>query len=430
VQQDQSCEAALFAGRAPERQVALEAACIAAAAFATAAYAAVLFSQLGGRLPYNDVYLGGDPLRILANFQSPGSDFHRSPFHPLFGLVCVIYQQARSLLHLETATILLAGATVCGGLLGGLAYGATRIWGGGRLAGGLAVAVLGGTAGFTYWTALPESHPWGGVSCLTCVILARFAPKLTSLRIANSAVICALSLSMVFTNVLLWVFAAPGLFLQGDTRDARRRRLLAEGAGLYIISGLAGLGLVTLAFALQRRLLHFNPTLVDMFVFSHDRKYILRGGLSHPIGGLDAMGLTAPSTPLATVIAPLLSAAMLIAVGGLSRRLPWRLRLFGLFLLGASVFHTIYARDQSFLCSPNYVGVWAVLLAVGLSKLKKPILLAGVAALAIAVGTYNFIDYRRVLTDLGAARTFPMDAHPLPPNRYNPGRGAPNGDKA
>lgn len=381
--------------------------------------AAMLFTALcayglwllwDGLLPVDDRYYGGDPMRVLTNLRSTQSDFHRTPFHPLFASFCAMFANIQQSFGIGTKAMLAGGSVFYGTLSGGLTYVTARLFGAEKQWALAAVALFCASGGFIAWSSIPESHVWGGISVLICLIGAHFLPTALPQRVLASAGLFVIASSAVFTNILSWAFAtclverADRFGLTGIVSIIRRNLLP------FTISLALGLLLLYLASLAQSAYFYPNTALGQFLSFEGDHKYFFKGGFGYKLNGLFAFGLFAPYPNRIVNLAGLL--VTLIAVGtiffGLRRATP-TLRMLTLYLPAILVWHSIYARDEAFICAPNYVAVFSILLVVAASRIVDSVILRYCIFVAIAgIGLFNLIEHIRVIAAMPIAYRFPI----------------------
>jgi hypothetical protein len=359
-------------------------------------------------LPITDAYFGADVGRIYADLLSSDTDIGRTPLHPWFPYVGIFYRAIRIATGCSNATLLEIGAFGCGAMMASLTYIAARVWEATCLTAIAAVALIVSSAAFTYWISLPESHSWGGITILTCLILARFLSNSPLQRQLYSATICALSFSVVVTNVVFWGLAAIRPVQRGPL-PWFVTRLVGRNFVPLLLAGLAGLGIVLLGFSLERALLRENPTMGYLLFVGHEKKWLLSGRFSDPFGGFHAIGVTAPISEATSIIANALGAAVMIAMLWFGRGLSFSLRIVGLFIPLAVFLHTVYDRNEAFLCSPNYVGIWAVLLALGAGRGRRVVWPVMLIAISILLGGYNSWTHVQTVLALRPDQLFQPD---------------------
>ena len=390
-------------------------------AIAVAACSLGLWLLWHGNQPLDDTYFGGDPERVWANLQSTQTDFHRTPFHPLFASFCAVVAALLNHTSLSSYAILTAGELLYGFLLGGLTYAAARLWGASKGWAIGAVALVCASGAFMSWGAILESHPWGGISCLLCLIGGRLLPPAGPRRIFVSAILFVVAASMVFTNILVWAFATC-ITSPDDKFSIRgvwaiiRRNILP-----FVLSLILGLMLLYLASLAQRAYFHPNTTLGEFLKFDHDNKYILKGGLKDKFQGFFAYGLFAPSEVRPLYVAELagICAALAFVILAL-RKAAAHAWVLLLYLAGILCFHSIYDRAEAFIAAANYIVTLAILLALaGQRLLDRQILRYGAVALVIALGLFNLADHIRLVHATLPADLFSARVRGPTPNEPN-----------
>jgi hypothetical protein len=376
-------------------------------AVVTAAAALAYQRQWGGALPIDNIYFGGDPHRIMLNLASMQSDFHRTPFHPLFAALCAVFEQTRAFAGADLQTWLALTSAIYGAAVGGLTYVAARAWGATALWAVVAVYLVLGSAAFVAWSSVPEAHVWGGLTVLGVAIGARCLPGTAARRALASGALFVLASSMVFTNVLAWLFATavdrPGRLLSPSGVAAWIRRNAAPMAAALVV----GLILLELAFVAERAWFAPNDSLGQLFQFAHDEKYFMAGGRSHLFGAIDAFGFLPPTSGINDRLALAVGGAFLIFCLAPLLRTDDSMPSLRLMIPAILLLHTVYDRKEAFLCSPNYIGVLAMIFAVTASARRRSAAWTGavVAGLTLLM-ILNIRDHLEVMQHIRPQDSF------------------------
>ena len=373
-----------------------------------AAFSLALWLLWNGYQPLDNTFFGSDPKRVWANLQSSLSDFHRTPFHPLFASFCAVFE---GLLHhsgLSVFALLTAGSLLYGALLGGLTYVAARLWNVSRPWALASVAITCASGAFASWSAIIECHVWGGITCLICLIGARLLPPMGAARMLCSAVLFVIAASMVFTNILLWAFATCLTRPSDRFSIAGIMAIIKRNILPFLISLGLGLLLLYVMSLAQRAYFYPNTTLGEFLKFDHDYKYILQGRLKDTFQGLFAFGLFAPLSVPGIYLAEV--AGTLAALGFLAlglRKASASVWIMLFYLAGVLCFHSIYDRREAFIPAPNYMPTLSVLLAIaGCHLLKRSYLRYGAALVVALAALFNHFEHMRLVRSIPADRKF------------------------
>jgi hypothetical protein len=323
----------------------------AALAMGAALFALWLFKLTHGAVPRHNVYFGADTDRVAANLLDPGSDFRRATVHPLYGLICLLFQAAFARAT-DMGPAFATLAAINGAVFGALTYATGRSFGA-NVRSAAASVVLGTASGaFIYWAPMPETHFLAGMTALGALLLARAKFRDPIASTLRSAVGFALSFSLVVTNALAW--------LLGEL-DLEPRRLWAANSKrlpAIVCSALAGLGLVTIGAAFADYELS-NPYAGRLLHVFGETKFISYGP-SSPLGGLNALGGMASDASAWAAVDGAFLALLLFACWRNGRKaLP-----LALFPICGVLLHTVYSRTEAFLFSPDYAPAMIAAIAV------------------------------------------------------------------
>lgn len=383
------------------------------AAAALSLFALWLFEAGDGAIPRRNVYFNSDTDRVVANLIDRNSNYVRLNVHPLFGLVCIVFQKifgATADLRLEFAI----WSAFQGALLGACIYLTCRFWGGSRSTALAATLLAGASAAFVFWSPMPETHLLGGISVLMIAMLWRLRLAVVELGMIRSAIMFTIGASMIVTNVVAWLLTQirfERLYLR------QWRPFLSENLAdipRVFAYGLAGLGLLTIAATAQDFILR-NESVPPLLRLWHETKYV---SLSRG-SWLD----------LANVLAlvhgdkawfSIANLAMLVAVCWAGARNGPKLLFLALWPMFGMLLHSIYDRAHAFLFSPNYLP--AGIVVVGLASGRQwpragPMLLAVVAVVVAAINIDGYLAKRAQIapqTDPPSYYAPLRQPHPVP----------------
>jgi len=357
----------------------------------------IVASAASGSIPEQNALFDADTGRVLGNLTGDADNYYRLKVHPWQGWICVFYQfvVARLLgLAPETGVPALSVAMAASGA--GLLYVALR-----RLAirpwSAASFALLFcSTAGFVFWSAVPESHVAGGVSTLVALLLMTGAePRSRRAAFWRPVLALAAGFSMVITNAMVWVLrqitfeplkAGAHAFFAANLE--RARSLWPQAAWS-----------VALVFAVWApQWLFLRKRIGIPFNFLEERHYVGFGSQSWN-WSLHVFGVVPPGTVASVVLAIACLVGLIAALRLLKPKL-WFIPLFPLF--GVAL-HAVYGSDSAFLFSPNYLPLTVVSFALVAEKALAKWSPAAVLPLAALLLLFNLQQWRGELHALDAA---------------------------
>jgi hypothetical protein len=360
-----------------------------------------------GGIPAQNALYDADTGRVLGNLTGDTDSYYRFKVHPWHGWICILYQfiGARLLgltpeIGIPALCVLIAATCV------GLLYLVLRRVGVGPLASASYALLFCSTAGFVFWSALPECHMAGGVSTLAAVLLMTGKPRTASDAFWRSVLALAVGFSMVITNGMLWVLRQiefeqlragfRPFFAANLARFGSLRRQVAYGVAL-----------VFLVWAPQWLFLHKRIGIP--FNILEERHYIELGTHSWN-WSMHVLGLTPPVSALSLVLSIACLAVPIASLRVLKPQL-WFIPLFPLF---GVVLHSFYGSESAFLFSPNYLPLLVVSLAL-LAKecLPKwfPAAMLPAAALLLAFNLQQWHGELNTLKQAGQIKTYAAAVH-------------------
>jgi hypothetical protein len=354
----------------------------------------------GGLIPAQNTMFDADTGRVLADYTGEAANYYRLKVHPLQGWLFVFHQVV--LAHLfglpaqtsvPLVSVLIATATA------GLLYVVLRRF---AIAPWMATAhvlLFCSTAGFVFWSSLPEAHMAGGASVLVAMLL--LTGKET--RWSRAAALAA-SFSMVVTNAMVW------LLRQIDFEPLRRGLrafLAANGTNARRSVREAGLGVLLVLVLWAPQWLFLRKRIGIPFNFLEERHYVEIGAKTSSV---HILGLLPPDS-MAGLLTSLAALGILLAA---LRVLPARQWFIPLFPLFGVVLHAVYGSDSAFLFAPNYLPMFVVTVALVTAKVLprwSAAVLLPIAALLLVVNLQSWKTHLTAIEAAGQMKTYQAAVH-------------------
>lgn len=373
---------------------ALDIALFAVVVLAAAVAGCMVASAASGMIPAQNALFGADTGRVLGDLTGQADNYYRFKVHPWHGWICVFYQLGFArLFGLPAETGVPALCVLIASTCAGLLYVVMRRLEVGSWASASFALLFSATAGFVFWSTLPETHMAGGLSTLVAVLLLTAKPRTARGRFWQSALALAAGFSMVVTNAMVWAlrqveFDVPGLraFFGAN---------VAKFSGLWR-QGFAGIALVFLVWAPQW--LFLQKRLGIPFNFLEERHYVEVGSGSFG-WSLHVLGILPPGSTVGLILSFAGVGVLIAALRVLKPRL-WFIPLFALF---GVAFHMIYASDSAFLFAPNYLPLFIVSCALVAKEALPRWFPAAVLPVAALLFVFNLQQWYSQLNTLEAA---------------------------
>ncbi len=346
-------------------------------------------SAMGGLVPAQNTMFDADTGRVLADYTGEAANYYRLKVHPLQGWIFVFHQLVLAhvfSLPAQTSvplvSVLIATATA------GLLYVVLRRFAIAPWMAAAHVLLFCATAGFVFWSSLPEAHMAGGASVLVAMLLLTGEQT----RWRRAAALTA-SFSMVVTNAMVWLLRRIDF---EPLRRGVRAFLAANGTNARRSVREAGLGVLLVLVLWAPQWLFLRKRIGIPFNFLEERHYVEIGAKTTSV---HILGLLPPDS-MAGLLTSLAALGILLAA---FRVLPSRQWFIPLFPLFGVVLHAVYGSDSAFLFAPNYLPMFIVTLALVMAKVLprwSAAVLLPIAALLLVV---NLQSWKTHLNALGAA---------------------------
>ena len=347
-------------------------------------------SAAAGEIPAQNAMFDADTGRVLGNLTGVSDNYYRLKVHPWQGWICIFYQQVVAHLlppQLGVPLLSVAIAAACAGLV----FVVLRRLDVDRWSAASHAVLFCSTAGYVFWSTLPESHMAGGVSTLAAVLLADERRRVPGWRTVAAL---AVSFSMVVTNAAVWLFQQAAF--EPRAPAARLVRLMGWSVGLIV-----------LVWAPQW--LFLRKRIGIPFNFLEERHYVEVGSGTWN-SSLHIFGIVPPDSGAALVLALVAVAVLIVAL----RLLPAKLWFVPLFPLFGVVLHAVYGSESSFLFAPNYLPLFVVALALVMArKLPRAASLAvlPVAALLLMFNLQQWQAHINTLQASGQMKSYAAAVH-------------------
>jgi hypothetical protein len=355
-------------------------------------------SAMGGLVPAQNTMFDADTGRVVADYTGEAVNYYRLKVHPLQGWLFVFHQIV--LAHVfglpaqtsvPLVSVLIATATA------GLLYVVLRRFAIAPWMAAAHVLLFCATAGFVFWSSLPEAHMAGGASVLVAMLL--LSGKETRWRRAAAL---AASFSMVVTNAMVW------LLRRIDFEPLRSRAFFAANGTIARRSVReAGLGVLVVLVLWAPQWLLLRKRIGIPFNFLEERHYVEIGAKTTSV---HILGLLPPDS-MAGLLTSLAALGILLAA---LRVLPSRQWFIPLFPLFGVVLHAVYGSDSAFLFAPNYLPMFVVTLALVMAKVMprwSAAVVLPIAALLLVVNLQSWKTHLNALEAAGQMKTYQAAVH-------------------
>jgi hypothetical protein len=357
-------------------------------------------AAMGGLIPAQNTMFDADTGRVLADYTGEAANYYRLKVHPLQGWIFVFHQvvlahvfglPAQTSVPLVSALI----ATATAGLL----YVVLRRFAIAPWMAAAHVLLFCSTAGFVFWSSLPEAHMAGGASVLVAMLL--LTGKET--RWSRAAALAA-SFSMVVTNAMVWLLRRIDF---EPLRRGLRAFLAANGTNARRSVREAGLGVALVLALWAPQWLFLRKRIGIPFNFLEERHYVEIGAKTSSV---HILGLLPPDS-MAGLLTSLAALGILLAA---LRVLPPRQWFIPLFPLFGVVLHAVYGSDSAFLFAPNYLPMFVVALALVTAKVLprwSAAALLPIAALLLVVNLQSWKTHLNAIEAAGQMKTYQVAVH-------------------